>query len=85
MDKKKILSITFFLILLLAIPVGLYLIRQQQVLRSRATTTNLDAFELKDARGNTINCDSSTNPPTCITGTLDFTVRVKDLNPLLGQ
>ena len=85
MDKKKILSLTILLVILLSIPVGAYLIQRQQILKSRATTTALDAFELKDVQGNLINCDSSTNPPTCTTNSLDFTVRVRDLNPLLGN
>lgn len=85
MDKKKIFGLIILLIILIAIPAGAYLIQKQQILKSRAGTNRVDAFELKDASGNTINCDTSTTPPTCTTNSLDFTVRVKGLNPLQGQ
>lgn len=41
------------------------------------------AFEIQDESGNTVNCDNSTNPPTCYTRTTNVKVRVKDTAPLL--
>ena len=64
MNKKTIFSLIILLVILISIPAGAYLVKKQQTLKSRATTTRLDAFELKDAAGNTINCDRSTTPPT---------------------
>lgn len=43
----------------------------------------VNAFEIQDENGNAVNCDNSTNPPTCFTRTSNIKVRVKDTAPLL--
>lgn len=39
-------------------------------------------LEMKDSGGKVINCDSSTNPPTYETETLEVTIKIKDLDLL---
>ena len=69
--------------LLIGLGVGVYLVQRQQTMKSKASAGSfVNAFEIKDKDGNLIQCDSSTNPPTCTTRTLDVTVKVKD-NALL--
>lgn len=83
---KQIVGIIIIALLIIGVGVGVYLVRQQQTIKSRATVgpgNFVNAFEIKDQNGNVITCDSSTNPPTCNTSTLDITVKVKDPAPLL--
>lgn len=81
--KQKIAIIVVF-VLLIGIGVGVYLVQRQQTIKSKAAAGSfVNAFEIKDKDGNLIQCDSNTNPPTCTTKTLDVTVKVKDLTPLL--
>ena len=76
---KQIIGIIATALLIIGVGVGVYLVRQQQTIKSRASAGSfVDAFEIKDKNGNIINCDSSTNPPTGNTSTLDITVKVKD-------
>ncbi len=85
LDKKLIITIAGFIILLIAIPVTIYLVSHQQILKSKAVQSPvIDAFEFKDSSGNVLNCDGSTNPPTCTTQTNNIVIKVKDLNPLLN-
>lgn len=81
---RQTIGIIVIGMLIVGIGVGVYLVQRQQIIKSKASAGNfVNAFEIKDKNGNTIQCDSSTNPPTCSTNTLDISVRVKDLNPLL--
>lgn len=85
-NKKQIIGIIVIALLLIGVVVGVYLVRRQQTVKSRASGEPgnfVNAFEIKDKDGNIITCDSSTNPPTCTTSTLDITVKVKDPAPLL--
>lgn len=85
-NKKQIIGIAVIILFTVGIGIGVYLVRQQQTIKSRASGgagNFVNAFEIKDQNGNIINCDASTNPPTCTTNTLDITVRVKDTAPLL--
>lgn len=84
LSRKRIIQIAVVLLLLVGVGIGLYLIRNPQIFRPRASTHVVNAFEFKDAEGNLIRCDTSTNPPTCVTPTLDISVSIKDstlLNP----
>lgn len=83
---KQIIGIIVSALLIIGVGVGVYLVRQQQTIKSRATGSPgnfVNAFEIKDSNGNIITCDASTNPPTCTTSTLDITVKVKDTASLL--
>lgn len=62
---------------------GVYMLQQQQNLKSKASANLINAFEIKDDKGNTLSCDGSTNPPTCTTSSLDINIRVKDLEALV--
>lgn len=87
-SRKQIIGIVILVLFTIGIGVGVYLVKQQQTLKSHASVGAGDfikAFEIKDKDGNIINCDASTNPPTCTTNTLDIQVRVKDTAPLLPQ
>lgn len=58
MSKKRVLSIVVFIILLMAIPATMYLVRQQQTLKSRAAF--IPKLEFVDATGKVIT--ETTNP-----------------------
>lgn len=83
LSKKQIIGAIALLVLIVGVGVGVYLVQTQQILKSKATTNFIDAFEIKDANDNILTCDGSTTPPTCTTSTLDIKVRVKDVSPLL--
>ncbi|MCR4305594.1 MAG: hypothetical protein NUV73_00745 [Candidatus Daviesbacteria bacterium] len=83
LSKKQIIGAIALLVLIVGVGVGVYLVQTQQILKSKASSNFVDAFEFKDANGNILTCDGSTNPPTCTTATLDIQVRVKDVSPLL--
>ncbi len=81
---KQIIGIAVTGLLIVGIGAGVYLVQRQQTFKSKASAGNfVNAFEIKDANGNILTCDASTNPPTCTTPTLDIQVRVKDANALL--
>lgn len=83
-EGKQTVAIIAVVLLIMGIGAGVYLVQRQQTIKSRASAGNfVNAFDIRDKDGNIIQCDSSTNPPTCITKSLDVSVRVKDLNPLL--
>ncbi len=83
-NGKQTIAVIVVLLLVVGMGEGVYLVQRQQIIKSKASAGSfVNAFEIKDKNGNTIQCDSSTNPPTCTTKTLDISVRVKDLNPLL--
>ncbi len=83
LSKKQIIGAVALLVLIAGVGAGVYLVQTQQILKSKASGNFMEAFEIKDANGNIIQCDGSTNPPTCDTGTLDIQVRVRDANALL--
>ncbi len=83
LSKKQIISIIAIVLILVAMVGGVFLVQRQQQLKSKASGNFVQAFEIKDANGNVIQCDGSTNPPTCNTSTLDISVKVKDTVPLL--
>lgn len=83
LSKKQIIGIVAIVLILMAMVGGVFLVQRQQNLKSKASGNFVQAFEIKDANGNIIQCDGSTNPPTCNTSTLDINVRVKDTAPLL--
>lgn len=86
LSKKQIIGIVGVVLLMVGLGISVYLIQKQQIFKSRASGGNyINAFEIKDANGNIIQCDGSTTPPTCTTNTLDIKVRVKDTAPLLPQ
>lgn len=76
---KQTIAIVVVFVLLIGIGVGVYLVQRQQTMKSKAAAGSfVNAFEIKDKDGNLIQCDSSTNPPTCTTKTLDISVKVID-------
>ncbi len=84
LGAKQTVAIIVIFVLLVGLGVGVYLVQRQQTIKSRASAGSfVNAFEIKDKDGNLIQCDSSTNPPTCTTKTLDVTVQVKDKALLL--
>ncbi len=84
LGAKQMIAIVVVFVLLIGLGVGVYLVQRQQTIKSKASAGSfVNAFEIKDKDGNLIQCDSSTNPPTCTTQTLDVTVKVKDKALLL--
>lgn len=75
---KQVITIIVVLVLVVGLGVGIYLVQRQQIIKSRATVSFVNAFEIKDGNGVVITCDGNTNPPTCTTPTMDITVKVID-------
>ena len=85
-QKGVIAHLLLIIILAVGLVTGLYLVQHPQIFKPKASSSPiLDAFEIKDADGNVLNCDGNTNPPTCTTSTQDVTIRVKDLNALIPK
>lgn len=81
---KQMTGLIVISVLIVGLGAGIYLVQREQTIKSRAAAENfVTAFEIKDANGNPVSCDSSTNPPTCTTPTLDINVRVGTTVPLL--
>lgn len=78
----SIKQIILMVVLLLSLVTGIFLVLRPQIFRSRAAQNFINAFEVKDAKGNIINCDGNQNPPVCTTSTLDVSIKLKDLNVL---
>lgn len=85
-NKKELVSLIGMLILLIGIPIGVYLVQNQQIFKGRAYQDEVfEAFEFKDGNGNVITCDSSTNPPSCTTQTPDISITIKNLDALIPK
>ena len=85
-QKGAIFQIILIIILGVGLIAGLYLVQHPQIFRPKASSSPvLDAFEIKDAEGNVLNCDGNTNPPTCTTSTTEVEIRVKDLEALIPK
>ena len=81
---KQIIGIIVVFVLVAGLAVGVYLVQRQQTIKSKASAGSfVNALEINDQDGKPIQCDSTTNPPTCTTGTLDVTVKMKDKTLLL--
>lgn len=82
-QKGVIAQIVLIIILAAGLGIGVYLVQHPQIFRPKASSNPIiDALEMKDADGNVINCDGSTNPPTCETTTQDITIKIRDLDIL---
>ncbi len=80
-NKKTILV---NMVVLLGIIAGIYLIREAQVLKSRAEQDLSGSFsvsQVKDGQDQGVNC----NGETCNVSSLDVNIKVKDLNNLNNQ
>lgn len=82
-----IANILILIILGVGIVAGLYLIQHPQIFKPKAGGESLiiQALEMKDSEGNVVDCDSSTNPPTCTTSSQDVTIKIKDLDALIQK
>lgn len=83
-EKGIIAQIVLIIILAAGLIVGVYLVQHPQIFRPKASGESLiiQALDMKDSNGKDINCDNSTNPPTCETETSDITIKIKDLDIL---
>ena len=77
-----IIQLAGVVVLLIALAAGIYLVQQQQGIKSRASTNIIQAFEIKDSNDKPIVCDGSKNPPECETSTSEIYIKVTDLEPL---
>ncbi len=59
MNKKQILAILIFIVLLISVPVTIYLVRHPQILKSKADFVS--NIEFLDAGGNAVTVTSSAN------------------------
>lgn len=83
LTKKQLIQLIILLALVIAIPLSVFLVQNQQIFKGKAYQNEIfEAFEFKDASGNTISCDASVNPPTCTTQTPDIIITIKNLDAL---
>ena len=84
MNQNGIIAQVILIIILAAgLVVGLYLVQHPQIFRPKASSNPIiDALDMEDADGNVINCDGSTNPPTCETTSADIIIKIKNLDIL---
>lgn len=77
--KKQIFGLIAVLLLMAGLLAAVYLVQRQQTMESSAAEGEfVNAFEIRDKNGNILTCDSSSNPPTCKTSSLDIEVRIKN-------
>ncbi len=77
-------SILLLVILLGGVGVGLYLVQHSTIFKSKASQAPiLDALEMTDSTGNPIQCDASTNPPTCNISSPEVNFKIKNINALI--
>jgi hypothetical protein len=76
----KLLSnrVSLIILLLVGIVIGVYLVQNTQIFNSRASSNVADAFEIKDANGNLIQCNGN----TCYTETDRVDIRLKNVSVL---
>ena len=77
-----IVAILGTIVLLIGLAVGLYLIKGQTSLKSKASSNLIQAFEIKDGNNNPVNCEGNKTPPECNISTQDIYIKVKDLESL---
>lgn len=86
MAQRGIIAyIVLFVLLIVGIVIGVYLVQHPQIFRPKASEGNqiIPVLEMKDSQGKEINCDASVNPPSCETETQDITIKVRDWNTLI--
>lgn len=76
--------ILLVIIVIGAIAIGVYLLNNPQIFRSRAGTGVdwLNAFDITNASGQVLVCNNTQNPPICQTNTLTVKIAIKDLSVL---
>ncbi|MBI2017824.1 hypothetical protein HYS92_02130 [Candidatus Daviesbacteria bacterium] len=86
MNQKGLAHIILIIILVIGLIAVLYLVQHPQIFKPKASSNPvLDAFEIKDAEGNLLTCDSNASPPVCTTSTEEVTITVKDLEALIPE
>ncbi len=83
-EAGVIAHLLLIIILAVGLIAGVYLVQHPQIFRPKAGGGSpiIPALEMKDDKGNDINCDSSANPPTCETTSQDITIKIRDLDIL---
>lgn len=75
--------ILIVIILIGAIAIGVYVLNNPQIFRTRATAvTWINAFKITNAQDKPLICDNSQNPPVCQTDTIAIKIAVEDLSIL---
>lgn len=77
--------VVLFIVLIAGIGIGIYLLQNPQIFRSKASLSGanwINAFEITDASGKPIICETSLEIPTCPTTTLTVNFKLKDLSLL---
>jgi len=86
LNKKQLIQLAIMLVLIIAIPLTVFLVQNTQIFKGRAYQDEIfEALEFKDGSGNIINCDATTNPPTCTTQSPDITITIKNLDVLIQK
>lgn len=85
LSKWQIISLAGVLILLVGLIVGVYLVKRQQITKTRAAVDLSNALEIRDADNNLLTCTpaSGTTPMTCTTSTLNIKLKVTNPNALV--
>lgn len=85
--EAGIAHILLIIVLLIGLVGGVYLVQRSELFKTKSKATAseiLEAVEIRDANGNPLQCDTSTDPnlPTCTTTTKDISVTVKKSDAL---
>ncbi len=67
-------QIIILILIILGLILGLYLVKQPQIFKSRATTNIYDAFDITDDQGNKIYCSDN----ICTTHSLNINLKITD-------
>ena len=63
-------------VLIVGLAVGIYLVQKTQIFKPRAAGSIIQAFDITDTNGKKLDCNGSTDPPTCTTSTLDVNIKL---------
>ncbi len=73
MRLLNIKTILMIALLVIGLVLAVYLVQRQQIFRSRAAVEPSTAFEIKDTKGQMVNCSSN----NCTSGTSEVIIQLK--------
>ncbi|TSC86841.1 MAG: hypothetical protein G01um10147_716 [Microgenomates group bacterium Gr01-1014_7] len=79
---KQLISLSLLVILLIAIPLTIYLVRTEKILKSKASNEIYNAFEVTDPQGSPLPTREVNGQRVYDTDFLDVTIRIRDLEGL---
>lgn len=81
-NEKGMANFAVIILVLISLPIVIYLVRSKNStnLQSKASSSIISSFEIRDANGKISQCSENTEKgiPICEVETLEFTVSLKD-------